>query len=219
MANAKIRLKLGELDFTSEGEATWVAAQLDKILNRLPAHFVEASSNVISRYPEISVAHQDVVAQPCDILILKYAQTFYGADRVVSQRLMESGTSIEEMQPQPGQYRLLPTDGIIAARQVLFVGVENLGGFGCPQIRDFAESALSIAAQEAPEAIHLAMTIHGVGYGMDEREVFTAQLSGLLAAIRKQAYPQRLEQITIVEHNQERALRLQQILNESLVVL
>ena len=173
-------------------------------------------NDVVSREqcqtPIISIMHQDVLVQPCDILVLKYAQGFYGADRDVAERLKQNGIDVEEMQPQPGKYCLLPTSDAIAATQVLFVGVVPLGGFQYDQIRDFAERALAIAAQEQPETTHLAMTIHGVGYGLDEREAFMTQLSGLWAAIRQRAYPQHLEQIIIVEHDKERVMRLKQIL-------
>lgn len=185
---------------------------------------VEAScdarpDDVVSReqcqQPIISVEHQNALRYPCDILVLKYARGFHGADRDVAQRLIQNGTGVEEMQPQPGKYCLLPTSDAIAATQALFVGVVTLGEFQYGQIRDFAEQALAIAAQEKPETTHLAMTIHGVGYSLDEREAFTAQLSGLWAGIRQRACPQHLERITIVEHDKERAERLQQILDES----
>lgn len=36
MANGKIEFKLGSIDFCGEGEEKWLAAQLDKVLDRAP---------------------------------------------------------------------------------------------------------------------------------------------------------------------------------------
>lgn len=176
-----------------------------------------SSGSIIERV-NISVSSRDVSDQHCDVLILKYAQSFYGADLAVSESLMQNGMSVEEMEASPGEFRLLPSNGALAAHQVLFVGVERLGEFKYKQIRNFSERALKIAAVEVPDAIRIAMTIHGVGYGFDEREAFTSQLSGLLAAIHNETIPPALKQIIIVEHDQARVTRLKRILSEYLTV-
>ena len=36
MSDSKIQLKIGNLEFTGEGESGWVSSQLDKILNKVP---------------------------------------------------------------------------------------------------------------------------------------------------------------------------------------
>jgi hypothetical protein len=60
------------------------------------------------------------------------------------------------------------------------------------------------------------MTIHGVGYGLDESEALRSQLAGCLDALESGHYPSALERITIVELDRARALRLQAILNDAI---
>jgi hypothetical protein len=67
-----------------------------------------------------------------------------------------------------------------------------------------------------PNAKHVAMTMHGVGYGLDERESFLSQIGGFLDAIKDEIIPSSLERLTIVEKNQGRAIRLREILEEYL---
>lgn len=219
MANAKVKLKVDRIEFRCEGEDVWVATQLDKILNWFP--YQCPASRIyepIHKNIKISVSNKNVVDQPCDLLILKHAQKFFGADLTISQFLSDSGIPLEDMQVKNGEFRLIPSHNVIAARQTLFVGVGPLGEFGYEQVRNFSELALNIAANEVPNANHIAMTIHGVGYGLEERESFTSQLSGLFVAIHNRTIPLGLEQITIVEYNQDRSTRLKRILSEYLAV-
>jgi len=60
------------------------------------------------------------------------------------------------------------------------------------------------------------MTMHGVGYGLDEQESFLSQLAGLLEAARSDLAPSKLRRITIVERNKRRADRLREILEKNL---
>ena len=67
-----------------------------------------------------------------------------------------------------------------------------------------------------PSASHVAFTLHGAGYGLDETEAFRSELAGLLDAIESGDCPQGLHQLTIVERNGGRVRRLQQQLRELL---
>jgi hypothetical protein len=58
--------------------------------------------------------------------------------------------------------------------------------------------------------------MHGVGYGLDEKESFLAQIGGLFDAFKGSRLPAHLKRITIVEKDRDRALRLKRILKESL---
>src|SRR5437867_4244288 len=114
----------------------------------------------------ISIKTADVLELPCDVLVLKYAQGFYGVDHAVFGRLKEEFNAW----PEPGGFVLLPSKGAVAAENVLFVGVTDLYEFDYPLIRDFATTSLRVLGREVPDASRIAMTIHGVGYGLDERE-------------------------------------------------
>lgn len=162
----------------------------------------------------IGIECSDIVNLACDVVVLKYAQAFYGADSAVASRINDDHTL--DISPRPGQYTLLPSRGKIAARQVLFVGVPQLYQLDYGEIREFASRAMQILARNMPSAKHIAMTIHGAGYGLDETECFLAQLAGLSDAFRTEAVPPFLKRITIVERNQGRATRLGGILREHL---
>src|SRR5262249_20245238 len=65
---------------------------------------------------EVSVAYSvetgDVRKVASDLLVLKYAQAFYGADEVVSSVLHARGiSSLEGMQPEPGRSVIIDTQG------------------------------------------------------------------------------------------------------------
>lgn len=158
----------------------------------------------------VSVEYGDVAEFPCDVLVLKYAQALYGADARVAD-LLDT-----EVSPRLGNYELLPGQGRVPARNVLFVGVAPLVEFGYGPIREFASYALQVVVHQLPEAEHVAMTMHGVGYGLDERESFLAQLGGLFDALRDFPFPLSLRRITFVERSRGRANRLQEILDEYL---
>lgn len=159
---------------------------------------------------KISVKCAEVVDFPCDILVLKFAQAFYGADAAVSRLLRN------KISPPPGEYTIINSDAKLGATHTLFIGTVELRRFDYGQIREFAHRSIKIISQQMPNSRHVAMTMHGVGYGLDERESFLAQLAGLGDAFREGLFPSFLEQITIVERDANRAERLQQILVQNL---
>ena len=118
--------------------------------------------------------------------------------------------------PELGDHHLLRSLGRISAEQLLFVNVGDLYEFDYDKIRSFASDSLAILAQIAPSTRHLAMTIHGVGYGLDEAEAFRSQLAGYLDAIEIGKHPIDIERITIVERNKDRVQRLQSLLDQAL---
>jgi hypothetical protein len=163
---------------------------------------------------QIAVECSDVVDFACDVVVLKYAQAFYGADEAVASKIADDYE--QSIAPRVGEHVLLPSRGKIAARQALFIGVPSLYQFDYGGIRKFAGQAMQILAEETPNAKHVAMTMHGIDYGLDETECFLAQIGGLLDAFRSRSAPPFLQQVTIVERNENRALRLQQVLQEHL---
>jgi hypothetical protein len=160
----------------------------------------------------ITVVCGDITDFACDVAVLKYAQAFYGADQAVALKVSNYPQHIK---PAPGAFIRIPTEGKIAARQVLFVGVPDLWKFDYEQIRVFSSASLKILAQQMPSARTVAMTMHGVNYGLDERESFFSQVIGIMDAVKSRDIPPSLSQITIVEQNEERAARLQSLLDEN----
>jgi hypothetical protein len=158
------------------------------------------------------VVQADAQSFACDVLVLKYAQRLYGLDELVAGVLMTAQSPAAQIAPSPGDYALLPTHDLLPARHVLFVGVPKLSQIDYAEIRIFARQSLHILAQQLPNTRTVAMTIHGIGPGLDESESFLAQVAGLLDAIQAGDVPPALESITIVERIERRAQRLQKVL-------
>lgn len=154
----------------------------------------------------ISVVEGDVIDFDADVLALKYAQELYGADRAVYDRL-KSVYPLPRL-PELSGFTFDDTRGSISPRHVLFVGVRPLRSFGYAEIREFSHKALASLAGEAPSVRHVALTIHGPGYGLDEVEAFESELAGVVDAATSGDIPAALTTVSFVEKNQARARRL-----------
>ena len=158
----------------------------------------------------------DALEFHADVLALKYAQAVYGVDAAVAALLSLQYFDLDSLLPKIGGFRLLASQGFINCTNVLFVGVKSLHQFGYREIREFGRKVLVTLAGAAPYIEHLALTIHGPGYGLDESEAFDSELAGLLDAIKNGDFPQRLKRITIIERNVARAKRLRKSLSQLL---
>jgi hypothetical protein len=158
----------------------------------------------------------DVTTFGADVVALKFAQRFYGADGAVAAALGADAGDIAESLSRLGEYKLLPSRGRLGAKHALFLNVGFLYDFGYEEIRWFAAEVLRALASAAPSTRHLAMTIHGVGYGLDEAEALRSQLAGCLDAFDVGSYPAALERLTIVDRNPGRAQRLRIVLNDAI---
>ena len=67
-------------------------------------------------------------------------------------------------------------------------------------------------AGRSPEAERVAFTMHGPGYGLDEREAFESLIAGLLDADDSADVPRDLAEVVVVERNPGRARRLTEYL-------
>jgi hypothetical protein len=155
---------------------------------------------------ELIVVSADITERPCDLLLLKYANAFYGVDSMISKRLGFKGGV-----PDDGEAVFL-TGRNIAARNVLYIGVGPLEDFRYAQIRAFGRRALELAARGSVRTRVLCTPIHGPGYGLDERESFLSLVGGFWDGIESGAFPADLERIEIVELSPKRAGRLKEIL-------
>jgi len=166
----------------------------------------------------ISILQGDALVVPADVLVLKYAQAPFGVDAQVVRRLDTSGAGVFSPVPlpPPGAVSLVESRGLIGARTVLLVGVVPLGQFGYEEIRAFASGALAALADAMPQAAEVAVTLHGVGYGLDETEAFRAELAGIVEAFENGRHPKALRRVVIVEHDPRRVERLQRQLDEIL---
>lgn len=163
---------------------------------------------------KILIEEADVTTFLCDVLVLKYAQDFYGADEKVADLL--SPKVLETLWLPAGSHIILHSEGKVAAQNVLFVGVVPLYQLDYGDIRQFAAESLRVLAEDMPDVSHIAMTLHGAGFGLDEKECFLAQVAGLFDAFGNETAPPALERVSIVEINPDRAKRLRGILREAL---
>jgi len=154
----------------------------------------------------LEVVEADALAIEADALVLKYAQALYGAD---ARAARVSGLNVSAL-PRPGGYHRVSAPAGIAARTLLMLGTVPLRQFDYAAIRDFGRRALGAIASEVPDARVIVMTIHGVGFGLDEVESFDSQLAGILDAIRKRDVPRPLERVIIAELSSGRAARMQE---------
>jgi hypothetical protein len=160
----------------------------------------------------IEVAEADALAFSADVLVLKHAQALYGVDA----KAVEATGSDPSALPRIDGYRVVSAPAGIAADILLFIGVVPLHDFGYSEIRDFGRRALSTVASEAPDAHSIVLTLHGVGYGLDEIEAFDSELAGVLDAIRDGDVPRTLERVVIAEVAPGRATRMKARLREVL---
>jgi hypothetical protein len=164
----------------------------------------------------ISIEAGDVRAFNADVLALKYAQGLHGADAQAVAWLESGGINVTTRLPKVSEYLFVKSEGQIAPNAVLFLGVEKLYAFGYQEIREFGRKVLASLAEVAPETRHVCLTIHGTGYGLDETEVFEAEIAGLLDAITGGTFPEHLERITIVDHDRDTVKRLDAMLSRLL---
>jgi hypothetical protein len=165
--------------------------------------------------PHVSVVKDDVTSVAADVLLLKYAQRFYGADEAVAVRLLQQGVCKEaDIAPPEGDFRLVETKGTIPAQRVLFVGTPRLGDFRYRQMRHFTRRAIEILAQQKFPVGTLTTTVHGANYGLDIEEALGSMFLGFQQGLTTHPIPS-LKQIVFVE----RLPRRFEILRNALVDL
>ena len=158
-----------------------------------------------ARGVEIRILEADGLSFETDVLVLKHAQALYGLDSQVVKRL---GLD-PELLPVPESFRIFRNVDRLGAEAVLFVGVRPIREFSYADIRRFGYKALCSVASALPRASDIALTLHGVGYGLDEVECFDSQVAGIVDALDERGYPRSLRSVSFLEINPGRATRLQ----------
>jgi hypothetical protein len=69
-----------------------------------------------------AIEQGDIADFDADLIALKYAQGFYGADLGISKRLTGKGISSDLLCPPPGGYRYVESFESVQSHYVLFVG-------------------------------------------------------------------------------------------------
>ena len=150
-----------------------------------------------------------------DALFLKFAESYRGADAYVSQLLKHKNFLM------PGQIEVLNKGKIknaLAVQNVVFRGVGSLIDFRYEKIRQFGYDMLSFGSENvrslspSHEPLNIATTVHGPGYGLDEREAFYSLLQGFKAALQNDSIRKGIRSISILERDERVASRLEMLL-------
>lgn len=164
---------------------------------------------------EVVLEVGDLTETAADVGVFKYAQRLYGAAGAAAARLETVGVPLSRLEVLPGQHRFVETRGSMASPLALFVGTVRLGDFGYHELRQFTARALK-ALEEHPGLKHVAGTVHGPNFGLDEDEAVLALMGGLVEAFQRGIGPPGLERFTVVELNARRAGRLRKALERGL---
>jgi hypothetical protein len=157
---------------------------------------------------DIRIEIADVLTRPTDLLVLKYAQDSYGVDAAAADALGISSLAL----PAPGAQLCVDGGARVAARSVLFLGMPAIGEFDYRQVHEFGRRALAGAASVRPAITDMSVTLHGPGFGLDEREAFRAEVAGVAEGIWSGQAPPMLRTVTFVERDPRRADRMGQAL-------
>jgi peptidoglycan hydrolase-like protein with peptidoglycan-binding domain len=147
---------------------------------------------------EFSVKKGDVLKEPSDLLLLKYAQGSYGVDQVVAKHLISTGLCTEtQLHPKPSGFVIVETKGTIAPRRVMFLGTPPLRNFSYNEMQVFSRLAIGkITASNIPIKI-ITTTIHGTGYGLKGVESLEKLIVGFREGLSENNL-ESLERITFM---------------------
>lgn len=157
----------------------------------------------------IELVTGNIITFNAELIALKFAQNFWGADLAVANELMKNARIDTTFRVDIDAYKLVDSQNtLLVTPKILFVGTKTLNLWSYDEVEQLASDVLRILADVAPTLKHLAMTLHGVGFGLDESEVINAQMRGYFKAIEAGTIPPTLEKISIVEYDAGRVTRL-----------
>lgn len=165
----------------------------------------------------IEVQAGDILAFPADLIVLKHAQELFGADRAFFQSLpRDRAEQILHRAPAVGELLTVDSDGYTVARMITLVGTPPLYAFDYAEVRALGLRAVQAATSAGSSVRHLAVTVHGPGFGLDEEEAFEALLAGLVEGAEGRPQESVLDLITIVERNVPRSRQFEALLHQLL---
>jgi hypothetical protein len=128
---------------------------------------------------EFSVRQGDVTEVPSDLLLLKFAQRFCGADKAVASRLIAQGVCKEaDLQPDPGDFTIVETEGAIAPRRVMLLGTPPPSSLTYNEMEIFGLRAIKTIADLRLTVRSMTTIVHGTGYGLDGGEALERLVRG-----------------------------------------
>lgn len=166
----------------------------------------------MKKYIEFSLVCSDVRERSADVLVLKYAQGHYGVSRVVSDLLEDAGVSEAEMRPDEDDWAWVDGRMVLKFGHVLWMGVPELHDFGYDEIKKFSEDSLAVLQERDVRSV--VYTMHGAGYGLDEKAAVFSQMSGMLEALKSGNFPHALQEVYLVESHYNRFKIIRELLDD-----
>lgn len=156
---------------------------------------------------DIKIQNADILDFKADLIALKHAEGFHGADREVASALrFNAEVILDEVVFARGTG--------IAAREAVFIGVGPLYNFRYAEIQRFGSKIVALARAHTNPVKHLALTIHGPGYGLDSEKALLSLIAGIATEWRISS--SSLEKVTIVERSKRSFEILEKILTEKM---
>lgn len=168
------------------------------------------------QYIEIDIVTGDARTAVTDVLAVKSGTDIYGVTAAVMKVLEAHGATDRKRITGSQVPLLVNAAGHLGARQVLFQPAPPLARFEYAEIREFSKNVLRALAMTNTRVRTLALTLHGIGYGLDEAESLRAEVAGLVDAVEADLCPPDLERVLIVEAHPGRVERLREELVRAL---
>jgi hypothetical protein len=164
---------------------------------------------------KFTVQHDDIASVTSDLLLLKHAKGFHGADLEVATLLKASRACTEaEISPTLDDFAIIYSGKAIAPERVMYLGTPQLRDFSYGQMHHFAVRAIEVLAEKRLSLALMTTTIHGVNYGLDASESLQSLVRGFQEGLAR--YPEcRIEEIAFIE-KRERTARILKTALESL---
>jgi hypothetical protein len=164
---------------------------------------------------DVHLLDGDVLKAPGDLVCLKHAQAFYGADEeAVSAITQRTGGSFAAFEVSIGEVKVFEAHGALAAPKVAIFGTPRLGQLRYHELRLLAGRMLALGQREAGTR-RLVTTVHGVRAGLDEQEAILALVGGFIDAFQK-GVGGEVEDVVVVEKNASRTRRMREMLEAGL---
>jgi hypothetical protein len=154
---------------------------------------------------DITINNSDILDAEADLIVMKFADGFHGADRAVAHAIGFNG-NVEKNRVCFVSAEKLRTP------EVVFIGVGPLFDFRYAELQAFGEKIVKISAESRRPIRHVALTIHGPGYGLDAEQAFLSLIAGIISEWRRRQ--PILEQVTFAERSPERCKQLDRLLRD-----
>ncbi|MBI4349580.1 MAG: toll/interleukin-1 receptor domain-containing protein [Elusimicrobia bacterium] len=168
----------------------------------------------MSRRVQIAAEYNDITRFEADAVVVRHTS---GAAGAVAEALGLDGDRLRKALPAVGSLHVFPGEGRIAAQSAAFFRTVPPSSIDLPEVKKFSGALLRGLRAAAPQAKHLAMTLHGVMFGLRVEDALRAQLEGWRGALSDGEYPGSLERITVVSGAPDEAREISTLLRGALL--